>query len=140
MRSIAVLLVLAGVSACASSSSTGINGQNVGGQEVVVALGDTVMLGTTSLRVGFRTVSHESRCPVDVVCVTAGWAEIVLDLMRPGGADVVGTLAVGHSGTTPRSLVFNGYLIELLELTPEPVTTQPNPAYQARLRYRFLPD
>jgi hypothetical protein len=140
MRSIAVIVALAGVTACAGPSSTGINSQQLPGQEVLVAVGDTVSLGETGLRVGFHSVKNDSRCPIDVVCITAGFAEIQLDLKRPGGADEVGLLAVGHSGTTPRSLVFNGYLIELVALDPEPVSSQQNPAYQARLRYRFLPD
>ena len=140
MRSIAVIAALAALPACAGPSSNGINSQQLPAQEVVVAVGDTVTLGNTGLRVGFSSVMSDSRCPVDVVCVTAGFAEIMLDLKRPGGADEVGLLAVGHSGTTPRSLVFNGYLIELVALDPEPVSNRQHPPYQARLRYRFLPD
>ena len=140
MRSIAVVVGLAGLTACAGPSGPGINSQQVPANEVLVAVGDTVQLGDSGLRIGFRSVRSDSRCPIDVVCITAGFAEIQLDLKRPGGADEVGLLAVGYSGTTPRSLVFNGYLIELVALDPEPVSTHPNPTYRARLRFRFLPD
>lgn len=46
------------------------------GQEFELAPGPTVQLAETGVILSMVDVANDSRCPVDVVCVTAGNAEV----------------------------------------------------------------
>lgn len=69
----------------------------------------------------FIEVSNDSRCPEDVVCVTAGNAEVLLGV-ETGGAQLEITLN-STDGLKEQSV--NGWVIRLLDLQPTPRSDQP---------------
>lgn len=102
------------------------------GEPFDIAIGQTATVANTGLRIGFRAVNGDSRCPVDVTCVWAGDAEVELPVERSGQRAV----AELHTTLEPRKVEFAGYDIELVALRPENHSGQPIPAehYIATLR------
>ena len=101
------------------------------GDTVVLRRGDSVVVDGT-VRVSFRTVEADSRCPVNVQCVWAGDAEIRLDVVVPDSA--VRAVAL-HTNLEPRTATVGGYRIDLVAVMPvpaEPDTIQPH-HYSVRL-------
>jgi hypothetical protein len=95
--------------------------------------GKPVQLAGTGVRVTFLAVVSDSRCPVDVVCVTAGDAEIRLSVVGEGEDRTVSL----HTTQEPRSVTIGAVRIELTGLAPSPrstVTTRPQ-EYRATIRW-----
>jgi hypothetical protein len=89
------------------------------------------------LRIGFLGVRNDSRCPVDVVCVWAGNAEVEIGVsfgMGPTRPYVLNTTL------DPRFVDLGAYRITLTGLKPDPVSTSPIPPdrYVATLRLQRL--
>jgi len=131
------VLVLAAASGCSSASAPEPAAQVFPASDVAVALGDTITLAQTGLRIGFREVASDSRCPVDAVCIWSGNAEIVLDLLAPPLPVRTGRL---NTDSGNKELVFTGYLVQLTGLDPAPYSNDSTRAYIAHLRWRYLPD
>lgn len=87
-------------------------------RELFVSVGREIAVPETDLRIAFREVAEDSRCPIGVECVWEGNGEVVLALSRSGGTSGVVTL---NTATEPRSTAFDGFEIRLLELVPYPV-------------------
>jgi hypothetical protein len=92
-------------------------------------IGESVTLN--DLRLTFRSVEGDSRCPTDVVCVWAGDGEIALRIEQGGKAAV----AALHTTLEPKKTEWNGYTIALVSLAPAPKSTaQANKAdYRAEI-------
>lgn len=89
------------------------------------------------LRIAFLSVRNDSRCPVDVMCVWAGNAEVEIGVtfgMGPTRPYVLNTTL------DPRSLDLGAYRITLAGLEPAPVSTSPilPGAYIATFRLQRL--
>ena len=113
---------------CASSLT-----QVASGPDFELEPGKTVQLAGTGVRVTFLEVVNDSRCPVDVVCVTAGDAEVRLSVVGEGEERTVALHVMGE----PRSLTVGAVRLELTGLVPSPrstVTTRPQD-YRARIRW-----
>jgi hypothetical protein len=89
---------------------------------VEAQVGDTITLRygqaahfDNSVRIVFRAVEEDSRCPVNVTCVWAGDAAIRLDVAMSGTH--TGALVL-HSHLQPKSGDIGGYVIELVEVAP----------------------
>lgn len=106
-------------------------------QDFELKVGETVSLPGNSARLTFQTVTGDSRCPVDVVCVWAGSAPVVLRLQRA----TTDTVATVDAVQGKHELVAGGYRIEVRELKPEARAGQPIPAggYTVVLRASALP-
>ena len=114
--------------ACGDSPSGPSNGEPTElapGQSVVIAAG----------RVTFEAITNDSRCPVDVVCVWEGEAVVRLRL-DPSGEGPGRTVDLKTPGD--RSVPFGGMVVELLEVTPAPRSTQPIPSASYRVVVRFV--
>jgi hypothetical protein len=70
----------------------------------------------SGVRVKFVDLIEDSRCPTDTQCVWAGNAKITVKLSRNGKSKIVEM----NTGMEPRSIVFAGYEIKIVHLTPEP--------------------
>ena len=81
-------------------------------QTFTLKVGQQARIAGSDITVLFRSVPSDSRCPVDVQCVWAGSARVVV---AAGGADV-GL----NTGEDPRSARVDGYRLELTKLEPEP--------------------
>lgn len=126
----ALLAVVATVflsTACLAGSSA-VDGVPLG-EPFVLRPDDTVEVSGTGLRVGFRGVLADSRCPAGVQCVWAGDAEVEVELSSVSGKETV-TL---HTTLTPRSASHGGLVVRLDALAPQPVAgeTIPRAAYRA---------
>jgi hypothetical protein len=113
---------------CASSLT-----QVASGPDFELAPGKTVQLAGTGVRVTFLEVVNDSRCPVDVVCVTAGDAEVRLAVTGEGEDRTVSL----HTTQEPRSTTIGAVRLELTGLMPSPrstVTVRPQD-YRAMIRW-----
>ncbi len=103
------------------------------GREVEVAGGASASVD--GLVVRFAEVINDSRCPVDVQCVSEGDAAVAFGLQAGGSEETVVTL---HTRDEPREGALGPYRVALEGLRPRPVTTRPTPLeeYVATLRVR----
>ncbi len=102
-------------------------------REIVLGLGDDIRLEGSVLRISFGEVLEDSRCPVDVTCVWEGNGKVVIGIaagMGPTHALILNT------SLEPRSVVWSGIRVTLLEFSPDPHagTTIPPEDYAVRLR------
>ena len=103
------------------------------GQDYQLAPGAEAALAGADRTVAFVTMVNDSRCPSDVVCVTAGNAEIRLRLSG-GGVDTTFSL---NTTTPPKEATIGGVRLELVGLEPYPKASVPKvPAdYRAAIRW-----
>ena len=107
--------------------------QVASGSDFALEPGKPVQLAGTGVRVTFLEVVSDSRCPVDVVCVTAGDAEVRLAVVGQGENRTVSL----HTTQESRSATIGAVRLELTGLAPSPrstVTTRPE-AYRATIRW-----
>jgi hypothetical protein len=100
--------------------------------EFELGLGETATLEDQDISVEFKAVTADSRCPSDVSCVWAGDAELVLRLTGVSGVDDT-TL---HTTLDPRTLSRGSTTLEVLGLSPTPVSTTSTDPKSYRLRLR----
>ena len=79
----------------------------------------------------FTGVEDDSRCPVDVVCVQAGWVTLVF---RAGSEEI--RLRLPGDQIVPNAAVVGSYIITLVEVKPMPKSDElrEDRAYSATLR------
>jgi hypothetical protein len=84
-------------------------------------------LADDALTVTFEGVRSDSRCPTDVVCISAGDATVVVRLTAPTGGQVERELHTnpGRTGTAETSYL--AYAITLVALSPMPRSDRPIP-------------
>jgi hypothetical protein len=116
-----VLLVTAALAGCSSNRATGTDAkaqtsqtvtQREIGQAFDMRIGETISVG--DLRLTFKSVEGDSRCPIDAVCVWAGDAEIALKIEQGSQAAV----AALHTTLEPKKTEWNGYTIALVSVSP----------------------
>ena len=120
----AMCLVILFMAVGQSSSSCGK--QTQAGGEVVIGYGKTVEVKDQKVKVTFRSVVEDSRCPEGDQCIWAGNAGIVLSVTKGSEPPVDITL---NSTKEPRDAAFNGTTIRLVDLRPHPksgVTVKPS--------------
>lgn len=138
MRHLGTALLVAALAACSSNTSTGADAKVPTSQSVVqreigrafeMKIGETISVG--ELRLTFRGVEGDSRCPIDVVCVWAGDAEIALKIEQGNRAAV----AALHTMLEPKKTEWNGYTIQLVSVQPARTSTGPTDPkdYRAQL-------
>ena len=125
------LLVLG---ACASS--TGPSASIPLDKEFQLAPGQTAMVGMGGLRITFISVPVDTRCPLGVLCIVAGEAQVEIDAEQ---GDAGSRLRLNTDGLG-RQAIFVSYAIELVNLTPTPKLNQPTPlsSYRIGLKVSLL--
>lgn len=129
--------------ACASTSVTAV----VGGvtttveaelrSDFTLAPGQAATVDGTRLAVLFRSVTGDSRCPVDVQCVWAGDAEVLLTVSSGAtGGDQDFTL---HTTLDPKAVTYSGYEIRLTGVNPAPRSAAPIQPASYRVTLRVVP-
>jgi hypothetical protein len=71
------------------------------------------------IRIKFIDMLEDSRCPTDTQCIWAGNAKIKIGLSNSGRSAKQVEL---NTGLKPQSIVFGGYEIKLIKLTPAPAS------------------
>jgi hypothetical protein len=138
MRHLTTAILITVLAACSSSTTTSTEGTAQTSQSVAqrdigrafdMKIGETVSVG--ELRLTFRNVENDSRCPIDAVCVWMGDAEIALRIEQGSQAAV----AALHTSVEPKQTEWNGYRIAFVSLAPSTrASTAVNPAdYRATL-------
>jgi hypothetical protein len=116
----ATVLLVAAIAACSNSTTADVSAPaqtntTTTQREVwkaTMKIGDSIVMG--ELRLTFRSVERDSRCPIDAACVWAGDAEIALKIEQANRAAV----AALHTMLEPKKTEWNGYTISLVSLTP----------------------
>ncbi len=88
------------------------------GEPVVLGIGDSVEVSGENLRVSFKAVEMDSRCPAGVTCIWEGVATVVVAAEKGSERRQELVLATtNRRGYSTRS-EYLGYEIELLDLAP----------------------
>jgi hypothetical protein len=120
-RSIVVIAAATLAAACAGVTSAP---RDVAvGQTVDLGVGESANVTPGSVRVQLTGI-NDSRCPSDVVCVTAGDAVIVL-AFSGAGADHIDTL---YLVKPPKSVTYGGYRFEAVDVQPYPKSQGQQPS------------
>jgi len=102
-------------------------------RELTLRMGEEKAVPNSVVRLAFGLVAEDSRCPIDAVCVWQGNATVELGI-RAG----MGPTQPIRINTTlePRSFVWNGIRVSLVELQPAPRAAEPTQAdaYQVKVR------
>ena len=77
------------------------------------------------LAVTFDRVRADSRCPMDVTCISAGDAVVIVLLASPGGALSERELHTNPGGAAVADTSYLSYAITLVALAPYPRTDRP---------------
>ena len=99
-------------------------------------IGQSAVLTEPAVTITFTTVPHDSRCPVDAVCIWEGDAVVALILhVGPPDGDGPDVDAELHTNLEPRSTPWGpNYELRMLDLQPAPrLHPPPSEAYRATL-------
>jgi hypothetical protein len=92
------------------------------GEEFNIKNGQEVVLQEEKLRIMFRSVPQDSRCPTGVVCGWAGNGEVLLEVVRKNKRRVVTKL---NTLLEPKEIVYKGFKLRLVALNPYPKVNEP---------------
>jgi hypothetical protein len=138
---VTVLAVVPALSAC-RTTAVGLEDARCGGPAdslLTLCVGQEVFAPDGVMRVALLGVRNDSRCPVDVVCIWEGNAEVDIGVAFGLGPTAPYVLNTGGGGA-PRSVDIGTYRLTLVELRPAPVSTTriPPDGYVASLRVEHL--
>jgi hypothetical protein len=129
MRLFSILFVAAGF-ACQEPMAARV------GQEFTLTQGEQVRIADANLTIAFNDVPSDSRCPINAMCIWAGNAVVVLGVhLGPPDARPPDLQVTLNTFLDPRAAPVDGYELQLIRLTPEPVAGEPQvKPYRATLR------
>ena len=108
------------------------------GEEFTLAIDGEVVVRDIGLRIEFRDVTGDSRCPSTVTCVWEGDAAVILAWRFLTESPVVDTL---HTTLDPKAVLRDGTEIRLVRLDPYPeLDPIDRGLYTAALTVRVLND
>ena len=112
------VLVAAVLGACSSGGvvPTETGNPSPSARTLSVNAGQTASVPGSDVRITFRSVTEDSRCPLDVTCVWEGNGQVALTVSSPGGSEDV----VLNTTTQPRRVDVTGIRIVLASLAPYP--------------------
>jgi hypothetical protein len=93
------------------------------GQEVALKPGESVTIAGEGLRLVFRGVPTDSRCPTGVTCVWAGDAVVQLSAHKPPNPQATAELHTDLAAQ--RETTYAGYRVRLVGLAPYPAGETP---------------
>jgi hypothetical protein len=103
------------------------------GKDLVIEAGGEATVPGADLRITFREVLADSRCPIGVECIWAGDGVAALDVedLHGGGS---ASLELHTNPGFPTEGTFGDYRIELIKLDPYPEIDVPIEGYVVTLR------
>lgn len=99
---------------CAAGSSNPVSSSL--GDNFELHVGQSAIVGTEGLEVGFDSVSSDSRCPRGETCVWEGDAIVRVWLQRSDGTRQ--SLELHTASSEEKNASYDGYSIELVSLDP----------------------
>ena len=127
MRTPILIASLALLGACARATSAPADVK--AGQSILLSEGQSARVSNSNVVVQF-VAANDSRCPSDVVCVSAGEAVIALALSGAGASRTDTVRLVKQ----PSAVTYGGYVFDALDLQPYPRSQGPVPAKALTLR------
>ena len=119
MRTMAAVLCLLAVTACDEKSPSSVTA--VVDQRFTLAQGQVALVAGTGVRLQFVSVSGDSRCPADAICIQGGDAIVHVRAFE-GESQRDYEL---HTGDSRQAVAVHGGLrIELVELQPFPFSSR----------------
>jgi hypothetical protein len=106
-------------------------------REMTLRVGEEKQVQGSVLFLAFGMVVEDSRCPIDAMCVWAGNAMVELGIHAGMGPTHPIRL---NTGLEPKSMVWNGVRLTLLELQPLPRGGQPVKADAYVVKVRLEPE
>ncbi|MGH9338345.1 MAG: hypothetical protein ACRD1R_01840 [Acidobacteriota bacterium] len=100
------------------------------GQEFTLAFGQTASVEGTTLTLEFVDVSHDSRCPIDVVCIDAGEARVVVRVRQ---VESISEMTLATRGELKQAGI-GELILELLDVEPDPISTRQIPLSEYRIK------
>lgn len=90
--------------------------------EFLLQVNQSAEIKSEDITVTFLNVTSDSRCPSDVTCIWQGQAGIELDVQK---GEEISTVSLSIGGdSSPEESIFNAYLIQLVDLSPYPISTK----------------
>jgi hypothetical protein len=89
-------------------------------REIVLAPEQTVDVDEASVRIRFDGVASDSRCPIDVNCIQAGDAVVLISVLENDESAQYDL----HTAS-PQSVSHGDLTIALVRLLPQPTSTRP---------------
>ena len=132
MRTTVFIASIALLAACSRAASAPADVK--AGQSIVLAEGQSAMVSSSTVVVRFVS-ANDSRCPSDVVCVSAGEAVISLSLAGAGAGRTDTVRLVKQ----PSAVTYGGFVFEAADLQPYPKSTGPVSAKTLTLRVGSAP-
>jgi hypothetical protein len=120
--------------ACGSPQATDPERPQAQNLERELAPGQSLQSG--AVRVTFKSVDGDSRCPEDVVCVWEGDALVKIEL-REGSGDAVARDLHTSGSVGAKSTAFGGLEISLVRLSPTTHSQRPISAQDYRVVLRI---
>ena len=105
--------------------------------DMTLRMGEEKAVGGSVVKIVFARVVEDSRCPIDVVCVWEGNAEVELGIRAGMGPTFPLQL---NTALQPQAAEWSGVLVTLLEVQPAPraaVPTRPED-YTVKIRVESL--
>lgn len=90
--------------------------------EFLLQVNQSAKIISEDITITFLNVTADSRCPADVMCVWMGQADIEL-FVQKGDEESTINLSIGGD-SSPEESIFDMYLIQLMELSPYPYSTE----------------
>ena len=91
----------------------------VSAKQVEVQIGHGKKVANGGITLKFVDLIEDSRCPTDTQCVWAGNAKITISVSNAGRRPKIFEI---NTGVKPQSIVFAGYEIKIVRLTPAPAS------------------
>lgn len=90
-------------------------------KELILKLGDKATIDSNGIVIKFLTVSDDSRCPLDVICVWQGKASVIINIQVDG--QDYGNYELSTEGNR-NSVTVNQYNFQMKEILPYPTSIE----------------
>ena len=124
-----VLILLAGL--MASCGSTSVQPSTPIDATLTIPIGQTVTIDGASLGVRFESVTEDSRCPINAMCITAGQAVVKVSVVS---AHTNGSAELRNTPASAKTAAVGDVRLEFTQLEPYPELGQPKADYRLTVR------
>lgn len=96
-----------------------------GAEGIIINIEQVKTIGDSGLKIHFISVEEDSRCPKDAICFWEGQVLVKIGVSLSGldlGSHIIG---LSSRPEVQKSVTLEDYTIELLEVNPYPVSSEP---------------
>lgn len=133
----ALLIALAGCDEATAPEAARQDAVLTSTQEMTLRYGEEKAVGQSVVKLSFGRVIEDSRCPIEAMCVWAGNVQVELGIHAGMGPTFPLRL---NTTLEPRSTVWGGIRITLLEVQPAKSATKPAKIEDYAVTVRLEPE